>query len=297
MFGLMQDRPLLIQQLIEHAALNHGDTEIVSRRVEGDIHRYTYRDARTRAQESGGGRWSPSASSRATGSAPWPGTATAISSSTTRISGMGAVCHTIKPAPLSRADRLHRQPRRGSGPLRRPQPPAARSRSSLPQFKTVKPRRGDDRPRPPAEGPRRSPTCCVYEELIAGQARHLRMAGVRRAHRLVALLHLGHDRQPQGRALLAIARPSCTPMPRRCPTRSALLGARGDPAGGADVPRQRLGPALRGRTGRRQAGVPGRGARRRKPATSCSRTEGVTLTAGVPTVWLALLDAHASRTS
>src|SRR5262245_4866629 len=51
MFGLMQDRPLLIQQLIEHAALNHGDTEIVSRRVEGDIHRYTYRDARRRAKQ------------------------------------------------------------------------------------------------------------------------------------------------------------------------------------------------------------------------------------------------------
>ena len=30
MFGLMQDRPLLIQQLIEHAAQYHGDTEIVS---------------------------------------------------------------------------------------------------------------------------------------------------------------------------------------------------------------------------------------------------------------------------
>ena len=46
MLGLMQDCPLLISQLIEHAALNHGDTEIVSRRIEGDIHRYTYADAR-----------------------------------------------------------------------------------------------------------------------------------------------------------------------------------------------------------------------------------------------------------
>jgi len=39
MFGLMQDRPLLIQQLIDHAARNHGDTEIVSRTLEGGIHR------------------------------------------------------------------------------------------------------------------------------------------------------------------------------------------------------------------------------------------------------------------
>ena len=51
MFGLMQDRPLLIQQLIDHAADNHGDTEIVSRTVEGPIHRYTYRDAHKRARQ------------------------------------------------------------------------------------------------------------------------------------------------------------------------------------------------------------------------------------------------------
>ena len=51
MSGLMQERPLLIQQLIDHAAQNHGDTEIVSRPVEGGIHRYTYKDARARAKK------------------------------------------------------------------------------------------------------------------------------------------------------------------------------------------------------------------------------------------------------
>lgn len=49
MLGLMQDRPLLIWQLLEHGARHHGHVEIVSRRVEGDIHRYTYRDALQRA--------------------------------------------------------------------------------------------------------------------------------------------------------------------------------------------------------------------------------------------------------
>ena len=39
MLGLMQNQPLLQSSLIEFAAANHGDTEIVSRRVEGDIHR------------------------------------------------------------------------------------------------------------------------------------------------------------------------------------------------------------------------------------------------------------------
>ena len=50
MHGLMMDVPLLISGLIRHADLNHGDTEIVSRTVEGDIHRYTYRDAHRRAR-------------------------------------------------------------------------------------------------------------------------------------------------------------------------------------------------------------------------------------------------------
>ena len=37
MLGLMQDQPLLISSLIEFAERHHGDAEIVSRRVEGDI--------------------------------------------------------------------------------------------------------------------------------------------------------------------------------------------------------------------------------------------------------------------
>ncbi|SFM92727.1 3-(methylthio)propionyl-CoA ligase [Variovorax sp. OV329] len=40
--GLMQDQPLLISQLIEFAERHNGDGEIVSRRVEGDVHRYTW---------------------------------------------------------------------------------------------------------------------------------------------------------------------------------------------------------------------------------------------------------------
>ena len=50
MLGLMQSQPLLISSLIEFAARHHGDGEIVSRRVEGDIHRYTYRDLAARAK-------------------------------------------------------------------------------------------------------------------------------------------------------------------------------------------------------------------------------------------------------
>lgn len=51
MLGLMQNQPLLISTLITFAERNHGDGEIVSRRVEGDIHRYTYRDLARRARQ------------------------------------------------------------------------------------------------------------------------------------------------------------------------------------------------------------------------------------------------------
>jgi fatty-acyl-CoA synthase len=52
MLGLMQDQPLLISSLIEFAARNHHDTEIVSRRVEGDLHRTTYGQVAERARRS-----------------------------------------------------------------------------------------------------------------------------------------------------------------------------------------------------------------------------------------------------
>lgn len=50
MLGLMQDYPLLISQLIDFAVRHHPRTEIVSRRIEGDIHRYSYLDAARRAK-------------------------------------------------------------------------------------------------------------------------------------------------------------------------------------------------------------------------------------------------------
>ena len=51
MLGLMQDVPLLISSLIRHADRHHGHVEIVSRRVEGDIHRTTYRQLHARAKQ------------------------------------------------------------------------------------------------------------------------------------------------------------------------------------------------------------------------------------------------------
>lgn len=51
MLGNMMDSPLLISGLIEHAASSNPTSEIVSRRCEGDIHRYTMKDAEKRSKQ------------------------------------------------------------------------------------------------------------------------------------------------------------------------------------------------------------------------------------------------------
>src|SRR5437867_6238287 len=96
MQGLMMDVPLMISSLIRHADRYHGDTEIVSRTVEGPIHRYTYRDAHARA------RCLARAMSRL-GVAPGARVGTLAWNGYRHfelyyaISGMGAIIHTINP--------------------------------------------------------------------------------------------------------------------------------------------------------------------------------------------------------
>ena len=51
LMGQMMSRPLLISSIIKHADRYFGRNEIVSRRVEGDIHRYTYHDCHTRSRK------------------------------------------------------------------------------------------------------------------------------------------------------------------------------------------------------------------------------------------------------
>ena len=46
----MMQQPLLISSLLTHAERHHGDQQVVSRRVEGDIHRQTYRELAARAR-------------------------------------------------------------------------------------------------------------------------------------------------------------------------------------------------------------------------------------------------------
>src|SRR5262245_33325315 len=50
MNGQMMQQPLLISTLLTHAERHHGEQQVVSRRVEGDIHRTTYRELAARSR-------------------------------------------------------------------------------------------------------------------------------------------------------------------------------------------------------------------------------------------------------
>ena len=107
MLGLMQDRPLLVSSLIEHANASHPWVEIVSRTVDGTIERCTYGDINRRSKQ-------VAKTLLALGVAPGDRIATLAWNGYRHmelyfgVSGMGAVLHTINPR-LFPADHLHRQ--------------------------------------------------------------------------------------------------------------------------------------------------------------------------------------------
>ena len=96
MLGLMQDWPLTLDKLIDHAATWHGGREIVTRSVEGPIVRTTYGAMRERAKRL-------SNALLKLGVQPGERVATLAWNSARHmeawyaIMGIGAVCHTLNP--------------------------------------------------------------------------------------------------------------------------------------------------------------------------------------------------------
>lgn len=96
MLGLMQDWPLLIHRVIDYAALQHPNRSVVSRSVEGPVHRTTYAQIRQRSlqlaqrlQRDGigiGDRVATLAWNTARHLESWYG-----------ITGVGAIYHTLNP--------------------------------------------------------------------------------------------------------------------------------------------------------------------------------------------------------
>ena len=96
MFGLMQDRPLMISSIITHAARQHAKGEVVSKAVDGSIHRTNYAEIERRARRLAGALVR-------LGIKPEDRVATVALNGFRHlelyyaISGMGAICHTINP--------------------------------------------------------------------------------------------------------------------------------------------------------------------------------------------------------
>ncbi len=96
MLGLMQDYPLLVQTVLDHAARNHGERELVTRSVEGPIRRYTLSDLHSRSLRVAkalaaegialGDRVATLAWNTDRHVEAWYGTM-----------GIGAICHTLNP--------------------------------------------------------------------------------------------------------------------------------------------------------------------------------------------------------
>ena len=94
--GLMQDFSLTIPTLLEHAATNHANTEVVARMLDGSIHRYTYGDLANRTRKAAnalarlGIRYGDVVGTLAWNS-HWH------LECFYSVSGIGAVCHTVNP--------------------------------------------------------------------------------------------------------------------------------------------------------------------------------------------------------
>jgi acyl-CoA synthetase (AMP-forming)/AMP-acid ligase II len=96
MRGMMMDRPLLISQMVAYSGRYHRDAEIVSRAIEGGIHRYRYPDLEARAK-----RLAKALQRLDIGLGDRVATLAWNSYRHLElyfaISGMGAICHTINP--------------------------------------------------------------------------------------------------------------------------------------------------------------------------------------------------------
>ena len=96
MLGLMQSQPLLVSSIITHAARHHGTGEVVSRLVDGAMHRTSYREVEVRARRL-------ARALQGLGLGPHDRVATLAWNSHRHlelyygVSGMGAVIHTVNP--------------------------------------------------------------------------------------------------------------------------------------------------------------------------------------------------------
>ncbi|MBQ0929317.1 fatty-acid--CoA ligase [Ideonella sp. 4Y16] len=96
MLGQMMQQPLLISSLLVHAERHHGEQQVVSRRVEGDLHRQTFRELAARSRRMANALKALGvADGERVGTLAWNGHR--HMELYYAVSGMGAVLHTLNP--------------------------------------------------------------------------------------------------------------------------------------------------------------------------------------------------------
>ena len=215
MNGLMMQQSLLVSSLLTHAERHHGDQEIVSRRVEGDVHRYTYRELAVRARRlanalaARGVKFSDRVATLA-----WNGYR--HMELYYAVSGSGAVLHTLNP-------RLHPDQVVWIADHAEDQI-LFFDLSFLPLIEAIAPRVKTikafvaltDRAHMPASTT--VPDLLCYEELVEGHSDEFAWPNFDENSAASLCYTSGTTGNPKG-ALYSHRSTLCTPTPRRCPTR------------------------------------------------------------------------------
>ncbi len=284
MFGQMMQQPLMISSLLVHAQRHHGEQQVVSRRVEGDIHRLSFRELAARARRM--------AKAIATlGVKPGARVATLAWNGHRHlelyyaVSGSGAVLHTLNP-------RLHPDQVVYIADHAEDQVlffdltflPIIEAVAS--RVKTIKTFVAmTDRAHMPASSKVSGLLC--YEDLLEAQNDQFEWPQFDENTASSLCYTSGTTGNPKGvlyshRSTVLHTYAAALPDALSLSARDVVL------AGGADVPRQRLGPAVRRVHDGCQARLP-RAGLDGKSLHELFESEKVTLSAGVPTVWQGLL--------
>ena len=240
MLGLMQQQPLLISSLLTHAARHHASAEVVSATGEGTTHHTTWAETERRARRlvrvlQGLGVKPQDR----VGTLAW-NDYRHLEIYYADVRHAGDLPHD-QSAPRAGRHRLHHQPRRRQRAVRRSGLRAADRRHRRADH-GQRARRGDDDRRGghAGAGPAARHAPALLRRADGRGGRRLRLAELRREHRERALLHVGHHRAAEGRAV----QPPLHGAPRLCDRAAGRAGParhQPHPAGRADVPRQCLG--------------------------------------------------------
>ena len=236
MLGTMMDTPLLITEIMRFGERNFPHGEIVSVTLDNPRHRTTYGEVFRRARKLANAL-------QAAGVKPGDRVATLAWNDYRHlelyyaVSCMGAVLHTVNPRLFP--EQLEYIINHAEDRLLFIDPTLlpvlAPLQGKLPTVERVD--RDDERRGHAGRGQGQAARLRVVHRAAAGR---VRLARARRAHREFALLHLGHHRQPEGRAL--------QPPLERAARLRRLHGGLDGPVrprlrarGRADVPRQLRG--------------------------------------------------------